>query len=125
MTKLKITNISRKDTDKEGNKLFGKNGRPYTRLGIKTVEYGSKWLSGFGRQDNESWKEGDTVEVEVEEKGEYLNFKMPERQKTEGFTIEDRDRLFRIEAVVQKLLTLSEPNTTSDGAPMPNFEPEY
>ena len=26
---------------------------------------------------NKDWKEGDTVEVEIEQKGDYLNFSMP------------------------------------------------
>ena len=50
--------------------LKTKDGRPYTRLSIKTVEYGDKWLSGFEGFATKNWKEGDSVELEVEEKGE-------------------------------------------------------
>lgn len=102
--KVTITNIARKSTDKEGNQLKNKAGKPYTRLSIKTQEHGDKWLSGFSRQDNASWKEGDTVDITVEQKGEYLNFTMPERPQALGFTIEDRDRLLRIEIAVQSIL---------------------
>lgn len=53
------------------------SGKPFTSVGLKTVEYGDKWLSGFGNKDNASWKEGDKVTILVEQKGEYLNFTMP------------------------------------------------
>ena len=74
-TKLTITKIHRSNKDKEGKELIGKNGRPYTRVGIKTMQYGEKWLSGFENRQNANWKEGDSVEVIVEQKGEYLNFR--------------------------------------------------
>lgn len=76
--KLTIVRITRKDTDKEGKPLVTKDGRNYTRLGIQTKEYGAKWLSGFSAPWNETWKEGDTVECEVEVKGEYLNISKPD-----------------------------------------------
>ena len=99
MAKVTITQITRKEAQ-------GKKG-PYTRIGMKVQEYGDVWLSGFGRKDNTSWKAGDTVDVEikkVEKDGkEYINFEMPERPATTGFSIEDRDRLLRIEIVVQSI----------------------
>ncbi|MEK7180286.1 MAG: hypothetical protein AAB706_02320 [Patescibacteria group bacterium] len=73
--KLTLTKIYRSTTNKDGQELRTKDGRPYEKLGIKTEEYGDKWLSGFGNRFNENWREGNVVEVEVEQKGEYLNFK--------------------------------------------------
>lgn len=75
---LTLTKVVRKDTDKEGKPLTTKDGRPYTRLGIQTREHGAKWLSGFSAPWNQSWKEGDTVECDVEQKGEYLNISKPD-----------------------------------------------
>lgn len=70
-----ITRIFRTTTDKKtGQPLINKNGKPYERVGIQTQEYGDKWLSGFGAAWNSYWKEGDTVNIEVEEKGQYINF---------------------------------------------------
>ena len=82
---VKLTQLHRSDKDKSGNSYVGKNGRPYTRLGIKTVEYGDKWLSGFGNQTNANWKIGDVVEIEVEEVAgkdgkQYLNFRMESQE---------------------------------------------
>lgn len=98
-----LTKVSRQSHKKDGSAYINKNGKPYTRLSIQTQEHGAKWLSGFAREDNASWKEGDTVDITVEEKGEYLNFSMPERQKSLGYGIEDRDRLLRVEIKVEQI----------------------
>lgn len=54
------------------------SGKPFTSVGIKVD---GKWMSGFGGKWNQYWKQGDTVEVEVVKKGEYLNFECPEHLK--------------------------------------------
>lgn len=75
MEKLTITKIFTKQEK-------SKEGKPYTRLAIKTDKYNDRWLSGFGNKFNDNWKEGDVVEVEVTEatakdkNGKpYLNFR--------------------------------------------------
>jgi hypothetical protein len=83
-----LTKIYRSDKDKNGNPLIGKAktdangnliaGRPYTKIGIKTREHGEAWLSGFGGHWNQDWKEGDTVEVDIERSGDFLNFRKPD-----------------------------------------------
>ena len=70
-----ITKIYRSFTDKTGNELKTKDGRPYERVAIKTIETGDKYISGFGNQENQNWKIGDQIQIVVEQKGEYLNFK--------------------------------------------------
>ena len=74
-----ITKIYRSTQDKNGKPLTTKDGRNYERVSIKTREHGEKWISGFGNAGNANWREGDTVEVFIEEKGEYLNFKQPDK----------------------------------------------
>ena len=91
--KLTLTKIHRSNKDKDGKELIGKSGRPYTRVGIKTMQYGEKWLSGFENRQNANWREGDTVELVVEEKGEYLNFR----------TVSVEERLEELEGRVSKL----------------------
>lgn len=76
--KINITKVVRKDTDKEGNKLVTKDGRPYTRIMIQCQEYGQKWITGFASPWNASWADGQTVEAEVVQKGEYLNLEKPD-----------------------------------------------
>lgn len=75
--KVKLTQVYRTRTDKDGNELVNRNGKPYTRVSIKTEQHGDKWLSGFGNKENSSWDKGDEVEIIVEEKGQWLNFKTP------------------------------------------------
>ena len=89
MKNLTLTSIQRYNKDKEGNPLKTKDGRPYTRLVIRCKEYGDKMLSGFDSIQTQSWREGDTVEVEVEQKGEYLNFKIPNKQDLIGKSLEE------------------------------------
>jgi len=67
-----ITNIKR-------TQRTSKAGKPFTSVGIQTKEHGTKWLSGFANVDNADWEIGTTTEIEIEQKGEYLNFKMGNR----------------------------------------------
>ena len=73
---LHLTHVQRYDKDKDGKPLVTKDNRPYTRLVIKATEYGDKLISGFDSMQTRDWKEGVEVEAEVEQKGEYLNFKV-------------------------------------------------
>jgi len=86
-----LTTISRKDKTSSA-------GKPYVSLGIKTQEHGGRWLSGFGRKDNKDWKAGDKVEIIVEEKGQYLNFSMPDNKLPAGYQLANNE--------IQKELTL-------------------
>lgn len=77
---VKLTKIYTTNKDKNGNELKSAKGVPYTRMSIKTEQYGDKWISGFQNKDNKDWKEGDEVEVNIEEKGEYMNFSVPKKE---------------------------------------------
>lgn len=44
------------------------------KVAIKTEEHGDKWLSSFKVAGTEDWKEGETVEVDIQEKGDFINF---------------------------------------------------
>ena len=78
--KLTLTYAGRFTTKKDGSPLIGKNGRPYTSLRIKANEYGDKYISGFESAETKDWKAGDTVEADVEDTGQYLNFNVPKKQ---------------------------------------------
>lgn len=79
MEKVTLNKITKYTNDKAGNLLKTKDGRPYTRINIQTKEYGDKWMSGFQGKENESWKEGDIVEIIKKQNGEYLNFDTPKK----------------------------------------------
>lgn len=79
-----LTFLKRSTTDKEGNPLMSKQGKPYTRLSIKVESKGDRFISGFGNQANADWKVGDDVDItitEAEAKDKegrpYLNFSQP------------------------------------------------
>lgn len=70
---MEVTLTAVKRTDR----VAKASGKPFVSVGIKCNKYGDQWLSGFGGPENENWGAGDVVEIEVETKGEYLNFKQP------------------------------------------------
>lgn len=106
--KLTLTQVTR------NMRTSARTGKAYESVSLKAQEYGDRFINGFGRLDNKGWKSGDVIEVEVKEVEKdgktFLNFEMPERPKTLGFTSEDRERLLRIEIAVQKLLLLANPS---------------
>ena len=80
--KLKITQININWANKEGQAYLDKFQKPYARVGIKTEQHGQRWLSGFAYTGSPalSLKIGDEIEAEIEEKGQYLNFRLPKSQ---------------------------------------------
>lgn len=78
-----LTKVQRYTTGKDSKPLINSNGKPYVRVLVKTQEHGDATISGFGNRDNENWQEGDRVDIEVEQKGEYLNFKMPPKKEAD------------------------------------------
>jgi len=72
--KVTLSKVYRTNKNKAGELLKTKDGRAYERISIKTQEHGDKWLSGFGGNWNDFWNEGDSVNINVETRGEYLNF---------------------------------------------------
>lgn len=72
---VKITYIKIFDTDKTGQPLTGQWG-PYSRVSIKTDTHGDKYLSASVKPGSPllAWKVGETHEIDVTQKGEYLNF---------------------------------------------------
>ena len=64
MTKLTIEKLTRATTDKEGNPLVNKFGKPY---GKTSVYANGKWYGCFTADFNHQWNIGDTIEVEVQE----------------------------------------------------------
>ena len=70
MSKEKLTYVRREEKT-------SKAGKPYTSFSIKVESRGDKFISGFGNKGNASWKEGDEVEIEIEQKGNYLNWSTP------------------------------------------------
>lgn len=79
MPTITIEKIYHNDKTKDGKPYMSKQGKPYTRCSImcKDKTGQDQWLSGFGNQTTKSWSIGDSVEVEIERSGEFLNFSIP------------------------------------------------
>ena len=79
----KLTDIKQITTDRAGVPLRTRDGRPYTRLLIKTEEHANQWISGFQNKQNYNWKVGDLVNIEIQEVQKdgqtYLNFRTQDR----------------------------------------------
>lgn len=94
LEKVTLSRVSFIEKDKEGNPLRSKTGKPYTRCLIDTTD--GRKMSGFANQTNRTWHEGDTVEVEVEQNGQYWNFKTPEKKDSSV----NQEQIDRIEKMV-------------------------
>ena len=88
---VKVTRVSKKDTDKNGAKLIWKYEKPYWKIGIQ-VEGSDEWLSGFANSPHDPMyhiEEGGTYSITVTEKvvGDrtFKNFKLltPEEKEIE------------------------------------------
>lgn len=115
---MKVTITKIKDTPRTSKT----SGKPYTSRGILTNEYGGRWLSGFAGKENESWKEGDTVDITIEEKGEYLNFTVPKAEKA------PQGDLLRVERKIDAILAECQwirGNMSQDNIPSSGEAPEF
>lgn len=66
MSEVTLTRVFRKDVEtKYGIK---------PKLSIQTDKHGESWLSTFKVAGTENWNEGDVVNINVQEKGDFLNF---------------------------------------------------
>jgi len=112
-----------------------RTGKSFVSLGIKCQEYGDKWLSGFANNDNADWAVGDRVSIDVEPKGEYINFSMPKGTRdaspaaSNGATAEIKNLLTlqvipMLQAIHKENIAISERlkmDSGEDDFPMPEF----
>lgn|SRR3990167_7055693 len=117
-----ITKIHRATADKNGQPYTTQDGRPYTRLALQTKEHGANWLSGFGNNYNQNWREGDQVEIEVttvEKEGKhYLNFRgLGKLELLEK-------RVIALEDAIRTLKTAPRSAGTVEDADIPVFDPK-
>ena len=124
--KLTITSITRYSNDKEGKPLVTKDNRPYTRLVLKAKEYGDKVLSGFDSYQTKTLKEGDTIEAEVTQNGEYLNFRLPNKEDRLFKQMEEIiGKLVKMNNGIQQILTHLQPTQPKvEEVPYPEGEPD-
>lgn len=101
----KITYIKIDDTDREGNALVGKNGRPYSRQTLKVVSKEGRFISGFLNESTKGFKVGDEVDIVIMESDKldkngnpYLNWSLVKKEdKTDA----------KLEQILNKLTGIS------------------
>jgi len=123
MNTYKLTYVNR-------TQRTSKAGKPFTSLSIKTDKHGDRFLGGFGNKDNESWQVGDSVEIDVVENGQYLNFEMPKKAGGFGNSKEVVDKLDTIILMLKRMEVNgvrkdSNPHLTSSGTPVPFGEVKF
>lgn len=124
---ITLTNVSKKDADKNGKAYIGKTGRPYSRASIQCSEYGTEWFGGFY---NPALVVGAKIEVEItsrEYQGKtYRDFtivKKEEKLASElSHVLTKLGKLdFKIDSIIRHLSGVDRLDRTSAGTPMPDF----
>lgn len=82
-----ITYLKSDNTDREGNQLMSKAGKPYTRLTLKVESKGDRFISGFENAQTKEWRVGDEVDIIITESDKkdkngnpYLNWSLPKKE---------------------------------------------
>jgi len=123
--RITLTNVYSADTNKEGKKYQGKHKEwckegcsdphYFWRVGIKTNEYGEEWLNGFSN-DKPTYKEGDTIEVEVSETEwngkRQKNFKIPNKNAQLAAKVEELEA--RVNHITNVLNQLTDGKANAD-----------
>jgi hypothetical protein len=121
--KLTLSQVTRQTTDKNGNPLKTKDGKPYTRVLIKAVQHGDKFLSGFGGEWNKNWQEGDEVSVEVSQIDKdgktYYNFSRVNIESQLLARVEAIEKAMK--DVISEIKILKSNGLTSAGTKVPDF----
>lgn len=128
--KLTLTKISVSDTNKEGQKLVSKNGKPFYKVGIQTAQHAEKWLNGLVFGDRPNWQEGDEVELawgEEEYNGvKRLKFEIPKKEdktlvELNGMAIKIGVIQNDVKKIIDHLSGVRRLDLNSDGSEGPKF----
>ncbi len=85
--KVKLENIFFNSTKKDGQRNIDKNGNPFTMVAIfydggkKASMYCANERDGWKIDKMKQWREGDEIEIEIEQSGNFTNFKIPSKAK--------------------------------------------
>ena len=99
--KITVVKIYISHLDKHGMPLKTKAGVPYKRIALATKEFGQKYISGFITKDDDPKnliQEGQVLDAIIEEKGDFLNFRLPSSLDILSKRLEEfEDRVSKLE----------------------------
>jgi hypothetical protein len=110
LEKVTIGRVSFIEQDKDGNPLKTRNGKPYTRCLLDTTD--GRKMSGFANPENRNWRVADVVEIDVEQNGQYWNFKMPEKKAAASLDQGQLDRIEKMLGDIHRHFHLDAPEDT-------------
>lgn len=108
--KVHITKCTFTDKKKDGSTIKNKYGKTAWRVGIKTQEWGDRWINGFLPFAPDRWN-GTEQELEVTEvfdeytQDKKLKFELPKKAPPGGIDQSTKDQLLRIEMSLASLKT--------------------
>ncbi len=80
---LLLSKVYINDKSREGKEFITEKGKKFWKIAVQDEkEYGNEYLSDLIFDEDDirfNWKPGQQVNVVVEKKGQYLNFKMPDK----------------------------------------------
>jgi hypothetical protein len=118
--KVTIARLSFIEKDKEGNPLKTRDGKPYTRCLLDTTD--GRKMSGFSNPTAKTWQQGDEVEIDVEQNGQYWNFKTPKKEISAGVNQEQLDRIEKMITELHRHMVLAQAKPVE---PLANRLPDY
>lgn len=104
MPKVTLTSVNISSNNNQGMPYLDSQGRPFNRVSITTEEHGQKVMSGISYQDGPimGFRQGMVVDIEIEEKGQYTNFKLP--RKSDPLLAEMNGKLNQIISMLAQAL---------------------
>lgn len=109
---ITIARITFIEKDKEGNPLKTKDGKPYTRCLLDTTD--GRKMSGFANPVTRTWQQGDQVEADIEQNGQYWNFKTIKKEAGGAVNQEQLDRIEKMVTALYKSAGLDVPMSEPD-----------
>jgi len=105
-------------------------GKPFTSLRMKVASRGDALISGFGNKSNEHWKVGDSVNILIEQKGQYLNFTQADskqgQEKTANAKIEEiLTKVSKIDYKIDRIIDHLKGNKVKSDYPQEDVNPNF
>lgn len=117
--KIQIKEIQHKD-------MTSQSGKPFVSCRIKAYSESQGkdiWLGGFGSSKTKTWEPGDTVDIDIEQRGEYYNW--AENDNTTASPDKKLELLKRIDMKLDILLGKNTAKTNVSGEALESMAAQF